>query len=191
MPKLYGPLKKPRSWYMKKFPNTNVEGFEQVMNNLNRAIITIKKSSERGLVNAAFFIRNVTEKETAATPLDFGNLRASWFVTWSKGVAKDPNDKYTGKFRNNPVRRISTAQFQAWHQAATAEASGMSAANPKKATVVMGYSANYAMWIHEHLGAHFTSRSPAAGPKWFQEAIDRNHGKIVEIIRQTSKVPIK
>jgi hypothetical protein len=191
MPKLYGPLKKPRSWYTKKFPNTNVEGFETVMINLNIAIAAIKKASERGLLNAAYFIRNKTEKETAATPLDLGNLRASWFVTYSKGLAKDPNDRYTGKFKTNPKRRITAAKFQGWHQAAIAEASGMSAPNPKRATVVMGYSANYAMWVHENLGAHFTTRSPAAGPKWFQEAIDRNQGKIIQIVRETSKAPLR
>jgi len=183
-------MKRPRSFYTKRYPNTNVQGFEAVMLNLNTTIAKMKIASERGLLEAAYFIRHETEEKADATPLDYGNLRASWFTTWSKGVAKDPL-RLSGRFKNNKRKKLTASQFQTWHTQATAEASGMSAANPRKATVVMGYSANYAMWVHEMIGAEYTPRGPAAGPKWFEKAIDRNRGKLIEIIRQTSKSPIK
>lgn len=178
-------MNRQRSYYIKKYPNTNVAGFEEVMTNLNKAISKMKGDVERGMVNAAFMIRGETEKTSPATPLDYSNLRASWFITYSKGASKDPL-AFSGHFRNNPRRKITASQFSGWHKAAIAEASVMSAINPRKATVVMGYSANYAMWVHEMIGANFTDRDPEAGPKWFQEAMDRNQGRILEIIAKTS-----
>lgn len=189
MTKLYGPPgnKHPRSWYIRKYPNTNVAGFEEVMNNLNLAIKKMKKKSEEGLIEAAQFIRHDTETKPYATPVDYGNLRASWFIVSPKGETVD-KEKLSGHFKNNPKRKISAATFNTWHTAAKTEARALTALDPKKISLMMGYSANYAMWVHEMMGANFKRTDPQAGPKWFQEAIDRNQDKIKKIIAENSRI---
>jgi len=56
-----------------------------------------------------------------------------------------------------------------------------------KVFIRIGFSANYATFVHEMIGAHF--KRPGAGPKFFQAAIRRNTGKIVSLIRNTAKMP--
>ena len=54
---------------------------QNVMRNLNRELANLKVRSARGLVLAAAQVRGDTEASPPLTPVDLGNLRASWFVT--------------------------------------------------------------------------------------------------------------
>lgn len=173
-------------YHAKKYPNTHVRGFEQVMNNLNEAIKRMHYKSERGAVNAVAYIRNDTEKTPYITPLDFGNLRASWFAVSNSGTVPDPIGK-SGHFRDNKIRRFTAGQFKSWHEDAITEAKALAGMDPNKRNVIFGYSVTYAMWVHEMLGKQF--KRPESGPKWFEESINRNQKKILQIIRETSKIP--
>lgn len=52
----------------------------------------------------------------------------------------------------------------------------------------MGYSANYALWVHEMYGAvNWTREGSGAG--WFKDAIDRNHDEILQTIADNVKNP--
>lgn len=53
--------------------------------------------------------------------------------------------------------------------------------------VIFGHSANYAVWVHEMLGAHF--QRPEAGPKWLQAAIRNSKERTLRIIRYNAKIP--
>lgn len=57
----------------------------------------------------------------------------------------------------------------------------------KKSVVVFGYSANYALYVHEMIGPVNWSR-PNSGAKWFEYAIKRNSDRILAIIAGRSKV---
>jgi len=52
--------------------------------------------------------------------------------------------------------------------------------------IVMGFSANYAAWVHEMVGAHF--RKEGAGAKFFEAALKRNEKAILEIIKDNAKI---
>jgi hypothetical protein len=56
--------------------------------------------------------------------------------------------------------------------------------------VMMGYSANYAVHVHEgprgNLGANF--KRPGAGVKWFEAAFNRNAKKILRVIAANARV---
>jgi hypothetical protein len=175
-------------YYARKYPHTHIRGMERVVDNLNAAIGRMIYKSERGLVEAALHIRTETETKPYATPLDIGNLRASWFIVSPSRTEKDP-DGFSGHFKNNRKRGFTSGQFRAWHTEAVTEAKALVGMDPNKITVMMGYSAIYAMWVHENTEATFKERSPAAGPKWFQNALNRNHKKMLKIIRETSKIP--
>lgn len=69
--------------------------------------------------------------------------------------------------------------------------------------IMMGFSANYALWVHEMLGMNpkegwrygpgpnkkrwFTPRR-GAGPKFFEASIKRNKDKILQTIRDNAKI---
>lgn len=183
-------FKRRAKYYRGRYSSTGIPSFEPIVRNLQLAISKIEVASERGLVNAVAHIRVKTEEETPSTPVDLGNLRASWFCASTKGgIEKDPVG-LSGSFKNNKLRHIPAAQFKLWHTAALAEAIITTKIYLHGSMVMFGYSANYAMWVHENIGATFKRLEPPAGPKWFENALDRNHDKMLKIIRETSKAPL-
>ena len=61
---------------------------------------------------------------------------------------------------------------------------------PKGKAIIMGFSANYAAFVHENMEKEgkVTWRRPGAGPKFFQASLERNHDKILEAIRSNGQV---
>lgn len=174
------------SYYSKRYPMTHIAGFEKIMIKLQGEISKMKKKSNRGLVEAAMYIRNDTERTPYITPRDYGNLRASWIIVSKQGLQPDPLN-YSGHFKRNVRKKIPVATFKGWHADAIAEARAIVAGEAvNRASVMFGYTANYAMWVHEMMDANFSQEN--SGPKWFQESIDRNHNKILKIIRENSTV---
>ena len=174
--------------YAGLYPNTHIEGFENVMANLNKEIMAIKQRTMRGLIKSAAYIRNDTEKTPYITPLDYGNLRSSWFVVTTKGP--EPTDRYSTGFKDNPKRKLRASQFVSDHASTTAEAQSIvrTKSSNNLQFLICGYSANYALWVHENLEAKNWSRS-MSGPKWFEGSFKRSTPKIIEIIRENAKIP--
>ena len=68
----------------------------------------------------------------------------------------------------------------------------------------IGYSANYAAFVHENVGARFFGRKPVkrkkgkkslfpggrpdSGAQWFAAALIRNHKEILKIIEENAKI---
>jgi hypothetical protein len=171
--------------YSALFPNTRVFGFEEIMDNLNREIENIQGASMRGLIKAAAHIRQKTESDSPRTPVDYGNLRASWFVTTATGVHAGSG---TSGFRDNPEKKMTAGDFATNHQATVTEAQGIvtSQTTKDKKVLMMGYSANYALWVHEAVDKKF--KREGSGAKWLQTAIGNNTKTILEIIRQNAQI---
>jgi hypothetical protein len=167
-------------------PNTMNKQFDIIMSNLQKEILQIKTASARGLVLAANHIRNETELSPPYTPLDKGNLRASWFTVSAHGLEKDPLG-VSGEFRNNPKVNKKASEFKQMYVTAIGEAKAMVATKAGRSSVMFGYGANYALWVHEMIGAVNWSKE-GSGAKWFERAISRNHGKILEIIGNHSRI---
>ena len=55
-----------------------------------------------------------------------------------------------------------------------------------KRALIMGFSANYALKVHEEVGTNF--QRPGAGAKFFEASLNRNHKQILNIIKQEAKV---
>lgn len=155
-----------------------LKGLDKVLVNLNREIRKIEERSLKGLIRAAVFIRQDMEKTSPLTPLDWGNLRASWYVVTPSSSASQGGD-----FRRTSgvdISRLSTD-----HSTAVSEAVSL-ARSIKSPVVIMGYSAYYAVFVHEMVDAEF--QRPGAGAKWFEAALNRNHKKILEIIKENVKI---
>lgn len=157
-------------------PNTRIKGFDIVMARLNKEIKGIENRSEAGLIKATGLIRRETESTAPITPVDLGNLRSSWFVVSASKT--QPKDSHSKEFKGK-----KKAELAINHEAVKTEAKGIIKANEgtKGKFVMMGYSANYALFVHEMMGSIF--QRPGSGPKWLESAIKRNSGKIVQIIK--------
>ena len=57
----------------------------------------------------------------------------------------------------------------------------------KKSVIIFGYSANYALYVHEMIGPVNWSRKNS-GAKWFEYAIKRNFNRILAIIAGRAKI---
>lgn len=58
---------------------------------------------------------------------------------------------------------------------------------PKGPTVLIGFTANYAVAVHEKKKKHKWSR-PGSGPKFLEKALERNHDKILQTIRNHARI---
>lgn len=161
---------------------SEVRGFAEVQARLNVEIRAIEGATTRGLILASALIHRDTEATAPLTPVDLGNLRASWFTVTANSV---PSGKGTGQFKGTKA-----GQMLGEHGAVIAEAQSIIAGLDKSSKVkslMMGYTANYALWVHENIGANF--QREGAGPKWFEASVQRNSGKVVQIIRDNIKIP--
>lgn len=160
--------------------------FAKIMQNLNKELSKIKASSARGLVLAAIHLRNATEASPPLTPVDLGNLRASWFiVAKNQGVVKGQAPSFVPGTKKKPRPAGFISMLREEHAQLLSESQGEVAAS-QVPTVICGYSANYTAPVHEKLGARFKRKG--AGPRWFQEHIDRETHNIVKIVEENAKI---
>ena len=160
--------------------------------NLNRELSAVKLRTATGLVKACAHIRNETEKSPPLTPVDYGNLRASWFVATASRIAVG---RGTSKFKGPKGAKMIQE-----HTATVTEAQGIvKAKEAGKGIVVMaGYTANYALYVHENMTMHNPNNPywkrrkkgwrKGSGPKWFETALKRNTGKIIQIVKENAQI---
>jgi len=157
-----------------------LKGLTETEATLNREIEGIKARSMKGLIMSAAFIRNETEKTPPLTPVDLGNLRASWFVVTASRVAAG---SATHQFKGPKAAELSSS-----HSSTIAESQGLvaSQSTASKKFLMMGYGANYSGYVHEMIGADF--KKTGAGPKWLETHIKKNAGKIVQIVKDNAQI---
>jgi hypothetical protein len=124
----------------------NIKGFDNVMKNLNKEIKAIKDRTQAGLIQATIIVRRSTEKTEPLTPVDTGNLRASWFT-------------------NSP-----------------------SVVTSVRPSVDMGYSANYAIYVHEMIDKKINWTRTGSGPKWFEIHVKEETGNILQTIKKHAEI---
>jgi hypothetical protein len=161
---------------------TYLKGMDVVMSNLNTQLNGIKTRSMKGLIMSAAFIRTQTEHEEPLTPVDYGNLRASWFVTTA---AKPISTKGPSTFRGPNASKIAEQKASAM-----AEGQGEVARldTKDKKFLMMGYGANYAGFVHEFIPGIANFKRPGAREKWLQSHLYKNTAKIVQIIKENSQI---
>ena len=122
------------------------------------------------------------ESTAQLIPVDIGNLRASWFTVTSIGGLTDgasPNFKgdRAGELRENHGRVIGEVKAL------------VSAV--KEPVLIMGFSANYAVFVHEMVGGEgggINWNRPGSGAKFFEEALKRNEGQMLRTIRDNAYI---
>jgi len=164
--------------------------FKPLIARLNVELAKIQGATMKGLINSTAYIYKKTESEAPLTPVDTGNMRASWFVVTASGV---PVGRKLGQFVGENSGRMS-----ADHTNALSECQGelKTKNTPTKKFLTMGYSAFYSGFVHEMIGANFNPperkgkkmRREGAGAQWLQIAINRNFQTILKIVAETSQI---
>jgi len=181
-------------------PRSSIEGVDRVIAGINREFAKMQNGTMAGLIKVAALVRNETEHGAVKTPVDYGNLRASWTViTASSAIISGGGRAHspTGSFGNFTGPRGS--QLAAEHaQALTQQRQRalLLASTTKSPFLIMGYSANYAMYVHENLGVvgYKTKDHPrgwsrkGSGPKWFEAALRKHTGSIRDIMVKNIKM---
>lgn len=172
---------------MAKGKGTGLKGIDEVMKNLNKAINEIEGNTMKGIIECTIVVMRDMEKTAPKIPVDLGNLRASRFTTTAKSNVMG-RASFTGE---------DAGKMTSDHNAVLSETKGMAAAK-KIPIAFLGFSANYAMWVHEMVDANFarpkniggkmTARRPGAGAKFFEMALLRNKDKMLQILAKNAKI---
>lgn len=150
---------------------------EEIIANLHNEIKQIKGRTMKGMIRAAILVRRDMDSTYPKIPVDTGNLRQSWFVVTSKGGTP------RGKSAHFSGQQAGTLAHDHAQKLETYKAKAVSKRAP---TVIMGFSAYYAPFVHENYGAAFNR--PDAGAGFFQAAISRNYKMILRVIKEEAKV---
>jgi hypothetical protein len=163
---------------------------QNILRNLNREIMKIEGATQEGLIRATNKIHQETEKGGVRVPVDLSNLSHSFFYVTAAGrIGKGGGKSYTPEGNAANFVGKNAGQLAAGHAALLTESIGKAkalAATYKGPIVIAGYSANYALWVHEMIGAKFQRKG--AGPKWFEIAIKTKQAEILKIIQSNAKV---
>ena len=143
--------------------HATLQGFPELMTALKKEINEIKRGTMKGLLMTAIRIRRSTENEPPLTPVDLGNLRASFTIITAFGDVTPPEFK-SGIFRNKGAGDTSTlssgtkdiaGKMGARHSAIKAAYISKAQSYKTRGIVSLGYTAFYAWYVHENIDAKF------------------------------------
>lgn len=158
-------------------PHVILKGFHEASEKLQQGLAKMESGSMRGMILAVAYLRADMDKTNPLIPVDYGNLRSSWFVVTAKSTENGRGSIFLGP---------KAGELSKDHASTMAEAQQMAAA-VNQPCLIMGFTANYAMWVHEMLGDVKWQRE-GAGPRFFQAALERNKDKMLDIIAKNSKI---
>jgi len=172
----------------KKTNNTykgSIKGVDDFMRNLNKTLEEIQSSiTNKGFIEVSMLIRKSTETTTPVTPLDTGNLRASYFT-----VIKGKGAVGTVDYPLLKPAEVSSSD-RALQRNVVATAASVSKAK-KHPNMMFGYSANYAAAVHEMSDSDTNWSKSGSGGKWFQRNLENNKSDIIKILANNIKVKRK
>ena len=155
-------------------------GIREVMDELNKELEGIKGRSLAGMIHAAIHVRRSMAHRPPLIPVDTGNLNASFSIVSTKGSGTTESGgsptfkgKDASKMQSEHASTISTMKATV-HSVSHGPA------------VLMGFSANYAGFVHENMEAKFLR--PGSGPKFFEAHLRSESGEILNIIRDHAKI---
>lgn len=160
-----------------------LEGLRKITAELNKEIVLIKGRSLAGLISASIIVRRRMSSTPPIVPRDTRNLDHSWFVVTAKSTEDGKSPSFVGK---------DSGEMASGHSAIISREKAMMQVM-KIPVLSMGFSANYAIYVHEIVGEtkkgkKIEYKHPNAGPKFFQAALEGSRGEILETIRQHAKI---
>ncbi len=152
---------------------------EEVVSNLAKEIKKIEGKTMKGLIRAAI---PVVGEAVEGAPMVTGNLRASKYVITSRGkVEQGRNPEFKGKQAAKMARAHSRTLSD--RRSVVGQAT--------KSTVEIGFSAEYALKVHENRRAGKTGMLGASEVghwKFLEWALRDNQKRILSIIREEARI---
>lgn len=147
------------------------------MKNFNREIHALRFRTIKGMIEAVLELQREAEP---GTPLDTGNLRASWFSVSIQG--SDETKIGLVAFSGD-----GKGEMQANHQRVKQAAQNAVQQISKRfqPVVLFGYTANYAVFVHENIDAKF--QRPGARARWLFMAIQSAQDRMLQKIAENAR----
>jgi len=176
-----------------KVPRTNIEGCDRAMAAVNRKISKfIQYGTLGGLLKAVALVRRDMDRSYPKIPRDLGNLRSSFFVTSSSGkIAIGGGKEHSPTGASGKFVGPKAAQLAADHSTTLSEMAPMAKSLSKTyggPVLISGFSANYAMYVHEMWDPGIRWSTAQTGPGYFTVHLEKNKEKMFQIIRDNSKI---
>jgi len=161
---------------------SELKGLSVVLKNLNKAISDIEFNTKEGLTEAALVVKHDSVK---GTPIDLGNLRNSCFIMVTDSQTDNPvplfrQEKTEGGMITDDIQRLISD-----HERCISEARGIVAEGKNKFNAIVGYTANYALWVHE-MPSHYNFNS--GSNKFLEKALLKNKNRILRILVKYAKL---
>jgi hypothetical protein len=174
-------------------PRTSIAGIDRTMSEINRRLEKfVGYGSLGGILKAIAFLRKEMDRTYPKIPVDYGNLRASFFTTSSTGsIARGGGKTHTAEGNATNFKGPDAPQIAANHSATLTEMAPLAKGLSRKyggPFAVFGFSANYAMWVHEKWDTEVHWKKPQSGPGFFGVHLERNKDKMFQIIRDNSYI---
>lgn len=156
-------------------------GMERVIQRLHAEVVKIEGRTLAGLIEFAILIRRDMDYTPPLIPVEWGNLRQSWFVVSAKKNERRGQGSFKGK---------NASQLAMDHGSVQEEAKGIARAI-RYPVLILGFSANYAMFVHEMVGGggkRISWKRPGSGSKFFQASIRRNMKEGLGLIAKNARI---
>ena len=144
-----------------------VIGMDEVLARLNNGVRRIEIRTKKGMIAAGLFLQRASQK---MTPVDLANLRSSAFTIWGPGKGRS-SPSFSGD---------DAAQLTANHENVMGQDSMDLNTKRSQPEVEVGYSAFYAIFVHEDMEANHTTGEN----KFLEKAIIHSVDKMLDIIEQ-------
>jgi len=143
-----------------------VVGLERVLKRINKMAAKIPYRTLKGMITAGLYVQGEAMK---LVPVDLGNLRSSAFTVWGASSANK-----SGKF-SGP----KGSEMKQDHDQVVSEENSKMSKSIIFPSVEVGFSAYYAVFVHEDLDA---AHSKGQQAKFLQTALAKNRAEIMSII---------
>jgi hypothetical protein len=144
-----------------------LQGLSAVLQKLNKTIEDIELHTKEGLTEAALVVK---ADSVRGTPIDLGNLRNSAFILVTDSTSDNESPNFEGK---------EASQMGSDHSKGLSEAKGIVQAGKHQFNAIIGYTANYAFWVHE-MPASFNFNQ--GSNKFLEKALMKNKDRILKIL---------
>lgn len=151
-----------------------LKGVKKFMKQLNQEIRDLEGRTLEGLIQAVIELQREAEP---GTPIDVGNLRASWFSVTYKGESIG-----IAQFTGQDASSLKANHNKIIQQATQVVKQLGSDAQP---VVLFGYTANYAVFVHENVDAKF--KRPSARARWLYAAMQSARSRMLAKIHEHAK----
>lgn len=171
------------------------DGLDKVLSNLNKEIGKIEGRTRQGLLAAALKVKRDAIK---LAPVDTGNLRNSAYVIWGGGkespkarrIGSEGTFRDKAKGKSNEIGG-SAQRMGGDYQSVISQRKGVSSSHP---FAEIGFTAFYALEVHENLTASHAKRDKKKGfvhagqAKFLEQALIQNRNVILKTIKKHAKI---